>query len=99
MSKNIIRRFHTKYLAVLSSSELFSSDELKSRSRSHRNKSLREDYANEAADVISSSSALGYWQCPGVKSAGALSAGTKYRKVLGVNAAIRRFHTKYFSQE
>ena len=26
-------------------------------------------------------------KCPGVKSAGALSAGTKYRKVLGVNAA------------
>ena len=26
-------------------------------------------------------------KCPGVKSARALSAGTKYRKVLGVNAA------------
>ena len=32
--------------------------ELKSRSRSHRNESLREDYTNEAADVTSSS-ALG----------------------------------------
>ena len=31
----------------------------KSRSCSQRNKSLREDYANDAADVTSSSSALG----------------------------------------
>ena len=35
------------------------SPELSSKSRSHQNKSLREDYANEAADVTSSSSALG----------------------------------------
>ena len=37
-------------------------------------------------------------KCPGVISAGALSAGTKYDKVLGVNAAIVFFLTKYLSE-
>ena len=57
-----IRRFHTKYFAVLSSQHLVPALSTPMELRADRVhtgiSSLREDYANEAADVTSSS-ALG----------------------------------------